>query len=59
VERVRVAQIVLAIILAAISAGAAHAQSAPRLPVIGVLAIGQLRTAPPYPALERALAELA
>jgi len=58
VERVRIAQIVLAIILAAISAGAAHAQSAPRLPVIGVLAIGQLRTAPPYPALERALAEL-
>jgi putative ABC transport system substrate-binding protein len=49
---------IIAIVLAVISADAANAQSAPKLPVIGVLASGQLRTGAPYPALERALAEL-
>jgi ABC-type uncharacterized transport system substrate-binding protein len=35
-----------------------HAQPASKLPVIGILATGQLRTAAPYPALERALRDL-
>ena len=37
---------------------AAWAQSVPRLPAIGILATGQLRTAAPYPALEQALRDL-
>ena len=37
--------------------GTAHAQPAPKLPVIGILATGQDRSRPPYPALERALRE--
>lgn len=36
----------------------AWAQPGPKLPVIGILATGQLRTASPYPALERALRDL-
>jgi putative ABC transport system substrate-binding protein len=35
----------------------AAAQPGPKLPAIGILASGQLRTRPPYPALERALRE--
>jgi putative ABC transport system substrate-binding protein len=38
--------------------GVARGQSAPKLPTVGILATGQLRSAPPYPALERALREL-
>jgi len=49
---------IAAVALVVVSAAAAHAQPAPKLPVIGILATGQLRTAPPYPALERALREL-
>src|SRR5262245_29485821 len=49
---------VVAVALAVVVAGAAHAQPALKLPVIGILATGQLRTGPPYPALERALREL-
>src|SRR5262249_13274112 len=49
---------IVAFVLAILSAGTAYAQSAAKLPVIGILATGQLRTAPPYPALERALGEL-
>ena len=40
---------------AGVGSSVAWAQPGPRLPVIGILATGQLRTAPPYPALERAL----
>jgi ABC-type uncharacterized transport system substrate-binding protein len=36
----------------------ARAQPTPKLPIIGILASGQPRTASPYPALERALGEL-
>ena len=36
----------------------ARAQPGPKLPIIGILASGQPRTASPYPALERALREL-
>jgi putative ABC transport system substrate-binding protein len=49
---------VVAVALAVLVVEAAHAQPAPKLPVIGILATGQLRTGPPYPALERALREL-
>ena len=49
---------VVAIVLAVVLVGATHAQPTPKLPVIGILATGQLRTGPPYPALERALREL-
>src|SRR5262249_31256537 len=49
---------IVTFVLAIVSAGTAYAQSAAKLPVIGILATGQLRTGPPYPALERALGEL-
>lgn len=49
---------VVAVALAVLVVEADHAQPAPTLPVIGILATGQLRTGPPYPALERALREL-
>ena len=39
-------------------APAAHAQSQPKLPTVGILATGQARSAPPYPALEAALRQL-
>jgi ABC-type uncharacterized transport system substrate-binding protein len=48
---------ILAVVLGVV-AEAAHAQPAQKLPVIGILATGQLRTGAPYPALERALREL-
>jgi len=43
---------IVAVALAVVLADAAHAQPAPKLPVIGILATGQLRTGAPYPALE-------
>ena len=48
---------IVAVALLVVSAQAAHSQPAPKLPIIGILATGQLRTAKPYPALERALRE--
>ncbi len=45
----------VALVAARIETGVAHAQSAPKLPTIGILATGQARSAPPYPALEAAL----
>lgn len=47
----------LAIALAVALAETADAQRATKLPVVGILASNQPRTAPPYPALERALRE--
>lgn len=44
-------------VLAAVWANATGAQSASKLPVIGILATGQARAQAPYPALERALRE--
>jgi len=49
---------ICAVILAIVLAESTHAQPAPKLPAIGILATGQLRTSPPYPALERTLREL-
>ena len=48
---------IVAVALLVAVAEAAHAQPVLKLPVIGILAPGQLRTAKPYPALERALRE--
>jgi len=46
---------IVTLAVATMMAAAVHAQPASKLPVIGILATGQQRTAPPYPALERAL----
>jgi ABC-type uncharacterized transport system substrate-binding protein len=48
----------LALLLAIVPAAVAQAQPPSKLPTIGILATGQARTAPPYPALERALRDL-
>ena len=48
-------RVLCSIVLVALAAFAVHAQPAPKVPIIGILATGQPRTHPPYPALERAL----
>src|SRR5262245_12750082 len=48
---------VLLIVCALLLAETAPGQTLPKLPVIGILATGQDRSRPPYPALERALRE--
>src|SRR5262245_28513518 len=54
----RRAFVVAALLASRIGPSAAWAPSASRLPAIGILATGQLRTAAPYPALEQALRDL-
>lgn len=48
----------MVVLVLAILVTSALAQPVAKLPTIGILATGNLRTAPPYPALERALREL-